>query len=340
MERSGGCFNMYGIIYLITNKITGDRYVGQTTEILRKRWNRHCGKWTNCAYLSNAINKYGRKNFTIKPLAYANNQEELDHREKYCIKLFNTQVPNGYNILPGGSKAINPALVGRILTTEERKKISETLKNFYDDPENLMNSVIRQSSRKEIFCYQTGQVYVSIGDAARKLGLKSEGKIADIVNGKKVNYNGYTFCLAEDAPKQDFKIKDLEPIKNNKISVFCHQNGKVYASIKEAAQDLNLEGKRISAVLVGKRNSHKGYSFSYADNVDLNNIEIKDFCNTKSGDSMAVKCNENGIVYFSIKEAARQLGLKPDSKITDIIKGRLKSYKGYTFSRVEDSNVI
>lgn len=262
MVLNGGCFNMYGILYIITNKIDGTRYVGQTTETLRKRWNRHCGKWTNCVYLSNAIKKYGKKNFEIKVLAYANNQEELDHREEYYVELFNTQTPNGYNILPGGSKAINPALPGRILTEQERSKISKTLKEFYSHPQNRLNMILSRPHRKEIFCYQTGKTYISLKRAAEELGLKSFSKIGEVILNKKESYNGYTFCMAKDIIEADFEIKDLVPIKNNKVTVICHQNGKIYNSVKEAGLDLDILGKRISDVLVGRRKSYKGYTFS------------------------------------------------------------------------------
>ena len=35
--------------------------------------------------------------------------------------------------------------------------------------------------------------------------------------------------------------------------------------------------------------------------------------------------------YYSVKEAARQLGLR-SCTIHDVLKGRVKSYKGYTFN--------
>lgn len=256
----------YGTIYLITNLITLDKYVGKTTETLKKRWKRHCSKWSNCRYLYSSIKKYGKENFSITPIMYANNKIELNHREKLCIELFKTQVPNGYNILPGGSDNILPRLPGRILTEQEKNKISTTLKSFYKelcgDPENFKKFVLSRPHRKEVFCHQTGNRYISIHQAVVELGLKSDSKILDVINGKYPHYRGYTFCLVKDASEDDLKIRDFVSTRKNKVLVICHQNGKTYDSLKEAGKDLGIKGKRISDVVTGRKKSYKGFTFS------------------------------------------------------------------------------
>ena len=59
----------HGIIYLITNLVTGMKYVGLTSNSLRRRFNEHCksakrGKGGKLS-LQEAIREYGEKNFTI-----------------------------------------------------------------------------------------------------------------------------------------------------------------------------------------------------------------------------------------------------------------------------------
>lgn len=39
--------NIYGVIYLLTNKINKKKYVGQTTYAIEKRWNGHLCKARN-----------------------------------------------------------------------------------------------------------------------------------------------------------------------------------------------------------------------------------------------------------------------------------------------------
>src|SRR5271166_6524834 len=88
------------IVYKITNKINGKAYIGQTTQPMELRWLDHCKKGHA---LYNAIKKYGKEAFELRILAKCNTMEEMNHREVYYIKLFNTLAPNGYNLKNGGN---------------------------------------------------------------------------------------------------------------------------------------------------------------------------------------------------------------------------------------------
>ena len=53
-------------IYLIENKTTGQKYIGQSTKIL-ERWKKHCsGQYDNKSKIDRAIQKYGIQNFSLK----------------------------------------------------------------------------------------------------------------------------------------------------------------------------------------------------------------------------------------------------------------------------------
>src|SRR5580704_3159657 len=91
------------IVYKITNKINEKSYIGQTIGPIEKRWNSHCSKQKRGhGIFYRAIAKYGKENFEIKILARCNSIQEMNHREVYYIKLFNTLAPNGYNLDTGG----------------------------------------------------------------------------------------------------------------------------------------------------------------------------------------------------------------------------------------------
>lgn len=98
---------MYGYIYKTTNNITGKIYIGQ----------KHSDKFLGNRYLGSgkrlkeAINKYGKSNFTVEILEIIDNKEFMDKREIYWISHYNsTNKEIGYNLSEGGN--VNRTLVG------------------------------------------------------------------------------------------------------------------------------------------------------------------------------------------------------------------------------------
>lgn len=101
-----------GYIYLITNKINGKKYVGQTRTTVEERWRKHCYHSTVPARaigIDGAIHKYGPDNFICETIKECPVQE-LDKWEIYYIKEYNTYQGNnadiGYNLTLGGQGGI------------------------------------------------------------------------------------------------------------------------------------------------------------------------------------------------------------------------------------------
>lgn len=102
-----------GCIYLITNKINGKQYIGQTRQDFKQRMRDHVSKAkynkTN-SYLHSAIRKHGWDNFTkeiietIKTDSLEELIQKLNEKEIYYIKYYNSLFSqNGYNISDGGN---------------------------------------------------------------------------------------------------------------------------------------------------------------------------------------------------------------------------------------------
>lgn len=92
-----------GYIYLITNDINDNKYVGQTSRNIQERFKEHIWDSKNVRHpskLHNAIHKYGKEHFKIQEIEFVP-LDQLDEREKYWINKYNT-VKNGYNISLGG----------------------------------------------------------------------------------------------------------------------------------------------------------------------------------------------------------------------------------------------
>jgi group I intron endonuclease len=143
------------LIYLVTNTVTNDKYVGKTTRrYLSNRWASHVHRAKSGASsaLYDAMREFGVDAFRIAVLSRALNKEVLDKLERFWIKELGTNYPNGYNRTCGGSRGfryaeaarvkmsaaasgrkpsaaavegVRKAWLGRKHTDEERAKISE-----------------------------------------------------------------------------------------------------------------------------------------------------------------------------------------------------------------------
>ncbi len=106
-----------GEIYVIINRISGKRYIGQTRSHRKNknkyrrfgyvgRFKDHISEAINntkkcqCTYLNNALRE-NVENFYCELLETCD-LSKLDEREVYYIEKYNTLYPNGYNLTKGG----------------------------------------------------------------------------------------------------------------------------------------------------------------------------------------------------------------------------------------------
>lgn len=120
----------YGIIYCITNKVNGKRYIGQTTRTVSERFNGHLYSFgrNGCPLLSAAIKKYGKEAFDVFVIGSAATQYELDLLEIKLIEQYRTtDRALGYNIAPGGfGGKQSPATIAlRVSKTTGMKRTDE-----------------------------------------------------------------------------------------------------------------------------------------------------------------------------------------------------------------------
>ena len=127
------------IIYKITNLINNKIYIGKTINTLNHRWWQHLNHAKNKknSYLYKSMNKYGYTNFKIEEIEKCNSEKELNKRERYWIKFYNSINKNlGYNSTFGGDGGDTGGKNrGKKWSEGTRKKISETLKKRYANKE-------------------------------------------------------------------------------------------------------------------------------------------------------------------------------------------------------------
>lgn len=86
-------------IYKITNIQNNKVYIGQTIRPLKDRFNRHMSDALNYildTHFARAIRKYGKENFIIEEIDSATSQDELNLKEQYWIRQYDS-VNSGYN---------------------------------------------------------------------------------------------------------------------------------------------------------------------------------------------------------------------------------------------------
>lgn len=139
-------------IYSLTNITENKKYIGLTSnKYLSERISRGYKKNTK---INKAIEKYGKKDFNVEILFETDDKNIAEEKEKYYIKLFNTQ-ENGYNICEGG----------------------------YINKENLDRS-------KKVRCIELNKVFNSCKEAQKIMNIKSS-HICDVCNGRRNKCNGF-----------------------------------------------------------------------------------------------------------------------------------------------------
>lgn len=97
-------------------------------------------KRRHTVYFHNALNKYGYENFKFEEIDCANTQEELDEKERYWIKYYDSNNKNkGYNLDSGGQS-------GGVKSEETKRRIGETTKAKWANPitaEKMKNGLLK-----------------------------------------------------------------------------------------------------------------------------------------------------------------------------------------------------
>lgn len=209
------------IIYKITNKLDNKIYIGQTTRLLRVRWNEHCGKSENCKRLNRAINKYGKDNFTIEQIDSADTLDELNLKETKWITYFNSSNRKyGYNIeLGGGNKFTGESTILKLkkrLHPSNYYNWSEVMKNKkkvwsninYKGPkskEHCLNISKNCHTRRAVDQYDLNGNFIksfdTIQDASNYTGIK-RNSISACCTGRTKTGRGFIWKYSKNLDKK------------------------------------------------------------------------------------------------------------------------------------------
>lgn len=279
---------MYMIIYLVTNLINQMKYVGQTTRTLKQRKSSHLSssKKGSTYYLHRAIRKYGAENFKWEVIYNASSEEELNEKETFFIKEYNTNSQDGYNLTEGGR-----GIRGWKHSELTKEKIKQcAIKN--NSAQYLKKFVQSEEGRKKISLMQLGKTY------EMKFGKE---KAKQMIKDKQRLYND-KYGLQKSS-----EIR--EKISKNSKSGLQVVRTKMSESHKK---NLDINGKRIDITDQGRekmKNHIIGSKNPCYKHVDENMITslIFDYQSTKKVTNEMAK--KHGISKYLIIRVLKQKGI-------------------------------
>lgn len=208
------------IIYKIENKENGMIYIGQTVRTLRERTLEHARNKET--YIDRTMNKYGIEHFDISVIDTAETMDELNEKEIYWIKHYNSMKPNGYNLCYGGnntkgfhhseeSKAKMSKIqkergnqvgeknhfYGKHHSKEQKEKWSKERKGVKMTEEFKHKARYNKVNSKRVINIETGEIFVTIAEAARIYNIKSE-HISRVCRGQRKTTGGYHWKYADE----------------------------------------------------------------------------------------------------------------------------------------------
>lgn len=226
-------------IYMLTCRINGKKYIGQSINISRRLKEHEYESKINRDHvlIHEAVRKYGWENFDKSVLEFCP-IEKLDELEIYYI----TKLSPEYNLAKGGGAGAR----GYKHSEESKNKISKVL-------------VGNQYGAKKIVNVETGRIFNSI-----KLAATSVGKTRDVIwralYGRIQTAGGYHWKFLDDYNENEI-ICDEKP---HRKSVMCIETGEIFESMKAAADSVGLKNPAsISQIFYGKAKSAGGYHWKF-----------------------------------------------------------------------------
>ena len=318
-----------GYIYKLTNKITGLRYIGYTTNPIEVRFRQHIktskNVRTSMGYtkLAKALREYKPENFLVeqveeiqqKNLSYLDYVQKLKEREIYWIAFFGT-FPNEYNMTPGGDGGQT------IPTKQHREKIGHPVLQY-----DLNGNFIAE--------------YISTGEAAEKTKT-NQNEINRCCTRARNTYsaNHYIWKKKDDnTPISIWVELNQQKFGKKQIIQYNLQGQKIneYFSIADAILSLGLkESAHASICDACNKKQITAYNFIWRYKDDKTPLPTQEeiqrsIKSNKKRPVLQFDLNGNFIQEFpSVTAAGKALNVKsPGGSIGEACRGKQKTSHGY-----------
>lgn len=217
-----------GEIYKITNNITGKIYIGKTKRKTRDRWLEHIRdakhNQEKNVPLHKAIIKYGEDNFSIEILEHEIKEEDLNNKEKYYIKKFNsTNSSIGYNATVGG----DGGKTSNKLSNDEIEQIKNILLNDSSNISLRKIAEIFNVTLPTIRAINNGDLWYddSLNYPIRNYDAKATGINKENYEKIVFELKNLTLSLSEISNKYDVSVSTISSINHGR---YCYNNNNFY----------------------------------------------------------------------------------------------------------------
>lgn len=223
-------------IYKITNIINNKVYIGQSIRPIEKRFDRHINDAINNVldtHFARAIRKYGKDNFKLELIDTAENQEDLNLKEQYWIRYYNS-VENGYNETDALFKCGGNTYKSK--TKEEMKIIGDKISKKKKGTQN--------SNSRSIKCYniKTDEeiIFSTVNECREYFQEKNHRFITTRAQGDVHSYYQNKWMIAyTDCPYGEYHNRQKTG-KRIKVIDITSQEEKEYVSVRQMCRELKI----------------------------------------------------------------------------------------------------
>ncbi len=350
---------MQGVVYILTNKLNGMMYIGQT-ENLERRIKHHLnaakrvGSRNEGQPIVHAIREFGIDTFECSVLetVTAETKSELrnllDEREKFYIAKYNA-TENGYNITIGGRGmlgyiptesarlAISKANRGRTISEEHKDAVRQSSIRMWSNDEyrQFMSERMSGKGNPMYGVHLSGELNPNFGkpmseETKRKLSAAKMGHPGTPLSEghkKKLIEAAKRPKSAEHRRKLSESLKGRELLDRRKPVIQYDKKGKFikeWTGISEAEEALGIV--HVSECVLRKRNYAGGFIWRFK-------FDGGDILPTPKNTRRIVQMDLNGKVireFSSIREASATLGICYSS-VSAAVQGVQKKAGGFKF---------
>lgn len=283
----------------------GKRYIGITSQILRKRWRNGEG-YKNNIHFYHAIQKYGWNTFEHNILYENVSEDEAKAYEMLLIERYNTRDPKfGYNVTRGGDTR-------KPCSDETKAKLSERLrgKTKSEETKKKMSEAAKRRPKRKMTDEQRKRLSESLKGNKRALGSRSNSKMVAMCDDEKN------------------VIKYFLDSKEASLLVKCDKSG-INRACKENQTSTDLNTTKYG----GK---YAGYRWFYVnkDGNIIDNVVHETKINKRNTPLIQYDLEGKKIQEFEkLSYAAKQYGI-PSHRLSFALKNKNKvCYHGYVWER-------